>query len=140
MGKEVAVAGCSFKASITTGSISAQCSTSTTPSQYDKAGGKGIFFDKITVTIASGASVTLAGPPPGAVSPSGTLASSATIDISGTGDNVLDGSGKKAVLKGDNGSKTISFTFPAPNGATVGYGVNVKVEVDNPGQDKVIAL
>ena len=84
--------------------------------------------------------MTLAGPPPGAVSPSGTLASSATIDISGTGDNVLDSSGKKAVLKGDNGSKTISFTFPAPNGATVGYGVNVKVEVDSPGQDKVIAL
>ena len=102
-------------------------------------GGNGVFFDKITVTIPSGASVTLISPPPSATSPSGQLMAPDTIDISGTADNVLSG-GKKAVLKGDNGSKAITFTFPGPNSSTVPYSVTVKVEVDKPGQTDVIAL
>lgn len=139
MGKELAVKGCTFKASINPGTISANCSTSTTPSADVLVGANGVFFDKITVTIPSGASVTLTSPPPSATSPSGQLMAPDTIDISGTADNVLSG-GKKAVLKGDNGTKTVTFTFPGPQGTQVPYGVSVKVEVDNPGQTDVIAL
>ena len=141
MGKELAIKGCTFKASINPGTISANCSTSTTPSKdvLDIGSGNGVFFDKITVEIPSGASVTLPSPPPSATSPSGQLMAPATIDISGTADNVLRGN-KKAVLKGDSGTKTITFTFPAPNGATTTFGVSVKVEVDDPGQTDVIAL
>lgn len=139
MGKELAVKGCTFKASINPGTISANCSTSTTPSADVLVSGNGVFFDKITVTIPSGASVTLTSPPPSATSLSGQLMAPDTIDISGTADNVLSG-GKKAVLKGDNGSKAITFTFPGPNSSIVPYPVTVKIEVDNPGQTDVIAL
>lgn len=140
MGKELAVQGCTFKASVTTGSISAQCSTTTPPSTSDLASNKGIYFDKVTVIVPQGSTVTLLTPPPGATSPTGTLTTADTIDIDGTGDNILDSSGNKALLKGDSGHKTITFTFPAPNGTTVPYGVDVTVEVDDSGQDKVIAL
>lgn len=139
MGKEVAVKGCTFKASITPGTISANCSTTTQPANDILVSSKGVFFDKITVTIPSGSSVTLLAPPPSATSPSGQLMAPGTVDISGTGSNVLR-SNKKAVLKGDNGSKAITFTFPGPNGSTVPYPVTVKVEVNNPGQTDVIAL
>lgn len=140
MGKELAVQGCTFKASISPGTISASCSTSTPASTAVLVNSKGVYFDKITVIVPSGTSVTLVSPPPGATSPSGTLLAAGTIDISATGSNVLDGSGKKAVLKGDNGSKSLTFTFPAPEGSTTTFAVNVKVEVDNPGQTDVIAL
>ena len=136
---ELAVQGCTFKASITPGSISAQCSTTTVPSSSVLVSNKGVFFDKITVTIPSGSSVTLIAPPAGATSPTGNLLAPDTIDISGTASNVLSG-GKKAVLKGDNGSKAITFTFPGPQGAQVPSPVTVKVEVDDPGQTDVIAL
>lgn len=144
MGKELAVKGCTFKASINPGTISANCSTITVPSADVLTGSSGVFssgafFDKITVIIPSGASVTLLSPPPSAVSPSGQLMVPDTIDISGTAADVLSG-GKKAVLKGDSGTKTISFTFPGLQGTQVPYGVSVKVEVDNPGQTDVIAL
>lgn len=139
MGKEFAVKGCTFKASITPGTISANCSTTTQPANDILVSNKGVFFDKITVTIPSGSSVTLLAPPPSATSPSGQLMAPGTVDISGTGSNVLR-SNKKAVLKGDNGSKAITFTFPGPNGSTVPYPVTVKVEVNNPGQTDVIAL
>lgn len=136
---ELAVQGCTFKASITPGSISAQCSTTTAPSSDVLVSNKGVFFDKITVTIPSGSSVTLTAPPTGATSPTGNLLAPDTIDISGTASNVLSGN-KKAVLKGDNGSKAITFTFPGPQGSQVPSPVTVKVEVDDPGQTDVIAL
>lgn len=139
MGKELAVKGCTFKASINPGTISANCSTTTVPSADVLIGSNGAFFDKITVTIPSGASVKLPSPPPSAVSPSGQLMAPDTIDISGTAADILSGD-KKAVLKGDSGTKTISFTFPGPQGTQVPYGVSVKVEVDDPGQTDVIAL
>lgn len=140
MGKELVVKGCTFKASISPGSITANCSTTTQPSDDDLVSGKGIYFDKITVTIPTGASVKLPSPPSGATSSTGQLMAPDTIDIKGTANDVLDGNGNKAVLKGDNGSKTVTFTFPAPQGTVTTYGVNVKVEVDNPGQTDVIAL
>lgn len=139
MGKELAVKGCTFKASISPGTISAQCSTTTQPSADVLVSSKGIYFDKITVTVPSGSSVTLPSPPAGATAPSGQLMAPDTIDIAGTAADILSGN-KKAVLKGDNGSKAITFTFPGPNGAQVPSPVTVKVEVDDPGQTDVIAL
>ena len=139
MGKELAVNGCTFKASISPGTISAQCSATSQPSTDVLVSNKGVYFEKITVMVPSGTSVVLPSPPAGATAPSGQLMAPDTIDITGTADNVLSG-GKKAVLKGDNGSKSITFTFPGPNGSQVPSPVTVKVEVDDPGQTDVIAL
>ena len=137
---ELANKSAQYKATITGGTITASLSAVSQPSQDVLAPeGQGVFFDKITVQVASGASVVLSSPPPSATSPNGTLAASATVDISGTATNITS-NGKPAVQKGDSGNKVITFTFPGPNGSTVPYGVNVKVEVDNPGQTDVIAL
>lgn len=137
---ELAAKGCTFKATISPGSINASCSAASQPASDKLVGSNGIYFDKITVTVASGASVALTSPPPGATSPTGQLMAPDTIDIAGTAGDILDSNDKKAVQKGDNGHKTLTFTFPAPNGATTTYGVDVTVEVDDPGQTDVIAL
>jgi len=139
MGKELAVQGCTFKASITPGTISANCSATSQPANDILVSNKGVCFNKITVMVPSGSRVTLPAPPSGATSPSGQLLAPGSIDITGTGSNILRSS-QKAVLKGDNGSKSLTFTFPGPNGTQVPSPVNVKVEVDNPGQTDVIAL
>lgn len=138
---ELATSSCSFKASLETGkgSIEAELSTETQPSQKVEAG-SGVFFDKVTVTVASGASVVLTTPPEGAISPTGQLMAPDTIDIAGTADNITDSSGKSALQKGDKGDKELTFTFPAPNGATTTSSVKVIVEIDDAGQSNVIAL
>lgn len=138
---ELAVKGCSFEASLDTGqgSISATLSTATTPSKDVLVNNKGVFFDKITVTVASGSSVTLTSPPPGATSNEGKLLVSDTIDISGTAGDILDAGGNKAVQKDDDGSKSLTFTFPAPQGAVTTYSVNVTVKVSDAGQTDVTA-
>lgn len=138
---ELAVQGCSFEASLDTGqgSISATLSAVSVPSTDVLVNNKGVFFDKITVMVATGSSVTLTSPPPGATSPSGQLLVSDTIDISGTADNILDAGGNKAVQKDDDGSKKLTFTFPAPQGAVTTYSVNVTVKVSDAGQTDVTA-
>ena len=139
---ELAVQGCKFSPSLDTGvgTINANLSTSTTPSNVNLVNSNGIFFDKITVNVPAGSSVALTTPPSGATSSTGQLMTADTIDISGTADNILDENGKKAVQKGDKGSKSITFTFPAPNGGTVPYAVNVTAEVTDAGQTDVTAL
>ena len=141
---ELAVLGCSFKASISpavgsaiTANLSA--SPSTPPSTDNFVGNNGIYFDKVTAIVASGATVVLNTPPAGATSPSGTLATPATINISGTASNILDSSDKIALQKGDKGSNTITFTFPAPNGTTVPFAVVVTAEISDAGQTDVTA-
>jgi hypothetical protein len=141
---ELAVLGCEFKASISpavgskiTASLSA--SPSTPPSTDNFVESNGIYFDKVTAIVASGATVVLNTPPAGATSPSGTLTASDTIDISGTASNILDSSDKKALQKGDKGSKVLTFTFPAPNGTTVPFGVEVTAEISDAGQTDVTA-
>lgn len=155
---EVAVQGCTFKASLNDGegTISPSSLTaSSQPSNKDFAivsesievegeiivieSDKGIYFNKITVTVASGTTVTVTSPPASATSSTGTLITPDTIDITGTADNVLDSSNNKAVQKGDKGSKELTFTFPAPQGAVVTGQYNVTVEVDSAGQTDVIA-
>jgi len=120
-------------------SISASLSAISQPSSDVLAGGAGVFFDKITVQVPSGSSVTLSSPPPGATAPSGQLMTPDTIDISGTASSITSGD-KPAVQKGDKGSKKISFIFPGPNGAQVPYPVNVTAEVSDAGQTDVVAL
>lgn len=139
MGKELAVQGCTFKASLTSGSITANCSATSQPANDVLVSNKGVYFNKVTVQVPTGSRVTLPAPPSGATSPSGQLMTPGSIDITGTGSNILRSS-QKAVLKGDNGSKSLTFTFPGPNGSQVPSPVTVKVEVDNPGQTDVIAL
>ena len=143
---EVAVQGCTFKASLNAGegTISpSSLTTSSQPSDKDFAvvseSDKGIYFDKVTVTVASGTTVTVTSPPETATSTTGTLMSPDTIDIEGTADNILDSNGKKAVQKGDKGSKSLTFTFPAPQGAVTTGDYEVTVEVDDAGQTDVIA-
>ena len=141
---ELAVLGCSFEASISpavgsgiTADLSA--SPSTPPSTDNFVGDNGIYFDKVTAIVASGATVVLNTPPAGATSPSGVLSAPATIDINGTVSNVLDSSDKKALQKGDKGSNSITFTFPAPNGTTVTSPVVVTAEISDAGQTDVTA-
>ena len=143
---ELAVQGCTFKASLDTGvgTISpSSLTTNTQPSNKDFAivsdSDKGIYFDKITVTVASGTTVNVASPPATATSTTGNLLNPDTIDIEGTADNILDSDNKKAVQKGNKGSKDLTFTFPAPQGAVVTGKYKVTVEVDDAGQNKIIA-
>ena len=143
---EVAVQGCTFKASLNTGEGTISPSSLTASSQpSDKnfaivsESDKGIYFNKVTVTVASGTTVTVTSPPETATSPTGTLMLSDTIDIDGTADNVLDSNDNKAVQKGDKGSKSLTFTFPAPQGAVTTGDYEVTVEVDDAGQTDVIA-
>lgn len=137
MGKELAVQGCTFKISSTMGQISAASLQATSqPSQNIACNGKGVYFDKVTVAISS-ATITAA---VAGTTGKGTLASG-SLDISGTGANILE-SNKKAVLKGDKGTKTINFIFTTTSTppSTTPVPVPVTIEVDNPGQTDVIAL
>lgn len=138
---EIAVAGCSFSASIdsTLGTISALLSTSTQPSNKVLIQDKGVHKDKITVMLGTGSSVILTVQPPGAASPTGVLLDPQTIDIEGTADNVLV-EDKSAVQKNDEGTDSITFYFPDPNGTpTITSDVDVTVKVSNAGQSVVIA-
>lgn len=142
---ELAVQGCVFKASLDVGAgtiAPSSLTTITQPSSKDfciNETDKGIYFEKITVTVGSGTTVTVTTPPSSATSPTGTLMSPDTIDINGTADNILDSNDKKAVQKGDKGSKSLTFTFPASNSSTVTGNYNVTVEVNDAGQTDVIA-
>lgn len=139
---EIAVKGCIFQASLDTGvgTITAGLSTTTEGSNKVAVDSKGVYFEKITVTIASGSSVVLNSIPTGASSNTGTLKTSDTIDISGTADNILDSRSEVAVQKNDSGSKVLTFTFPTSTSPyEMTYPVNVTVKVSDAGQTYVIA-
>lgn len=143
---ELAVKGCTIEASLEEGkgTISASPLTVTNqPSDKNFVGDNGIYFDKITVQIPATTTVTLTPQPSEASSPTSIpLGASETIDISGTADNILNGSDKKAVQQGDDGSKTITFKFmntSSPPSPTVEVGVKVIVKVTDAGQTAVIA-
>lgn len=139
---EVAVKGCIFQAYLDTGvgTITAGLSTTTRESDKVAVDSKGVYFDKITVTVASGSSVVLSSIPPGASANTGTLASPDTIDIMGTASNILDSRSDMAVQKNDSGSKVLTFTFPTgSNPPTMTYPVKVNVKVADAGQLYVVA-
>ena len=143
---ELAVLGCTVKASLEegTGSITASPQITTSPSSDNFVGNKGIYFDKVSVMIPSGTKVTLSTPPAGASSPTSIpLVAPATIDIKGTADNILDSSDKKALQKDDEGSDTITFNFldtASPPTPSISKGVKVIVKITDAGQTDVIAL
>lgn len=140
---EIAVKGCIFQASLDpgVGTITAGLSTTTKESDKVAVDSKGVYFEKITVTVASGSSVVLNSPPSGAGSNTGTLAQADTIDIMGTANNILDSKSSKAVQKDDSGSKVLTFTFPTSTTppSTMTYPVNVTVKVLDAGQLYVVA-
>lgn len=139
---EIAVKGCTFQASLDTGTgtINALLSTTTKESEKILVDAKGVYFEKITVTVGAGTTVVLNTPPSGASSPNGVLNAPDTIDIQGTASNVLDSASNKAVQKDDKGSKMITFTFPTSSSPyTMTYPVNVTVKVLDSAQTNVIA-
>jgi len=142
----LAVQGCTVEASLETGkgSITTSPQITTSPSSDNFADNKGIYFDKVSVMIPSGTTVTLTPPPAGASSPTSipTVAPS-TIDIKGTADNILDSSDKKALQQDDEGSDTITFTFldtASPPTPSITQGVKVIVKITDAGQTVVEAL
>lgn len=137
MGKEIAVLGCKFKISSTMGTISAASLQATSqPSQNVSVSGKGVYFDKITVAIAT---AKISAVVPGTTG-TGVLASG-SVDITATGSNITE-SNKKVALKGDKGTKTINFTFTTTStpASTTPVPVPVTIEIGDPGQTDVIAL
>lgn len=143
---ELAVQGCTVQASLETGkgSITTSPQITTSPSSDNFADNKGIYFDKVSVMIPSGTTVTLTTPPAGASSPTSIpLIDPATIDIDGTADNILDSSDKKALQKDDEGSDTITFNFldtASPPTPSISQGVKVIVKITDAGQTNVVAL
>lgn len=139
---EITVKGCIFQAYLDTGvgTITAGLSTTTKESNKVAVDSKGVYFEKITVTVASGSSVVLNSIPPGASENTGTLAKADTIDIIGTANNILDSKSNVAVQKDDSGSKVLTFTFPTgSNPPTTTYPVKVNVKVADSGQLYVVA-
>lgn len=136
---ELAVSGCTLTATCELGQFSAtSVLPGNTPSTNVSVNSKGVFFDKITAVITAGVLVP-AEPVPGTTN-SGVLATG-SVDISGTASNILDASGNKAVQKGDNGKKSLTFVFTTtttPPG-TLNKDYEIKVEVTNAGQTDVIA-
>lgn len=139
---ELTVKGCTLTATVDTSDGTLTCSPTESstklPSDYCKVNGKGIYFEKVVAQITS-ASILALSPPSGATSPTGTFTGQETIDIKGTAEYVLE-EGKKAVQKGDKGSKKITFIFPAQGGGTVTGSYEVTVEVTDAGQTDVTAL
>lgn len=118
---ELAVLGCTVD--ITSGQTATAKSITTSPSSNILVNGKGVYFGDIDVLLTaisfvSGETFTCA---------------SGTITISGTGSNVLEET-KKAVLKGDSGSKELMFT-----GVSTGTQVPaiVTVKITDAGQTDV---
>ena len=137
---ELAVQGCSLKISSTAGDISAvSVVPSNSPSSDNLINNKGVFFDKITAQITI-ATITPTTPIAGTTN-TGILASD-SIDILGTANNVLDSNNKKAVQKGDKGTKTCTFLFtitPPATPPTTPVDLPVTIEVEDTGQTDVIA-
>lgn len=120
----IAVQGCTI--SIDTVGVAGviHVTTGVTPSDEILIDNKGVWFDKINVTLDAGATYN-----------GGTLSSPASWDISGTADNVLN-EGKKAVQEGDNGESAL-LSFPMSSGGA--QQTKVKAKITNAGQDVVIA-
>lgn len=126
---ELAVQGCTVTATSESGTVSALMSLSLS-SQDILVSNKGVYFDKITVTLLSGTTVTTS-------AGTGTLVAPTPIDINGTASNILE-SGKKAVQKNDSGNNSsVNFMFPY---STSPVPIPIKVEVTDAGQTDVIAL
>ena len=119
---ELAVKGCTVE--ITSGQSASNIQITTAPSSDNSVGDDGIYFGDIDVMLTS-------------VTQGNLLCPSGTLTISGTQSDVLNSSDEKAVQKGDNGTKTITFTDQS-TGATTD--LPVTIEIKDAGQTDVIAL
>lgn len=119
---ELAVLGCTVD--ITSGQTATAKSITTSPSSDILVNGKGVYFGDIDVLLTA---ITYTTPAEVFACTEG------TITISGSGSDVLEGT-KKAVLKGDSGSKELMFT-----GVSTGtqVTVTVTVKITNAGQTDV---
>lgn len=136
---EVTVQGCTLTISSTAGAISAvSVQPSNLPSTDVLVNNKGVFFYKIVAQITT-ATITPTTPIAGTTN-TGILASG-SLDINGTASNILDANSKKAVQKGDKGTKSFDFTFTTtstpPSTTTVSLPVTITVTDSN--QTDVIA-
>lgn len=122
----VAVLGCTI--SIDTAGVlgNIHVTVGKTPSSDVLVENKGVWFDKINVTLDAGATYN-----------GGTLKASASWDITGTASNILSG-GKKAVTKDDSGTSAV-LSFVTTSSPPVTYTTTVKAKVSDANQDKVIA-
>ena len=118
---DIAVLGCTV--SITSGQTASAKTITTVPSTDVLVGTKGVYFGSVDVLLVQ--------PSQGAFT-----TASATITINGTGSNVLDANGNKAVLKGDTGSSMVTLTNP-DSGATITPTITVRI--DDAGQTDVSA-
>lgn len=138
MSKAIAVDGCTLQYSLDTGmgTVSVSSATITPPTGKVKCKGKVAFHNKLTVIISQ-SSVVLTASPAGAVSPtSAAQPAPATINISGTSSKAKT-MGDSFVLEGDEGSVSISYLFPGPNGTQVSSSVTVHAKVSDAGQSVV---
>ena len=136
MSKLIAVQGCTFKYEPTPSGSVALVATAVPATGKDLSGGNRAHVDKITINVISG-TVTLneiptASPP--ASSNEGTVPAG-VITINGTSQKSTS-TGKKFVLKGDNGSATFQCIFPSSTYPyTTTAAVTIKATVDNTNQN-----
>lgn len=117
---ELAVLGCTV--SIISEQTATTISITTPPSSDIAVNGKGVYFGDIDVALT-------------AITAGSFTCAEGTITIEATGANVLEGA-KKAVLKGDSGTKTLTFT-ESSSGTTME--ISVTVQVTDAGQTDVDA-
>lgn len=136
----IAVKGCTLKIfssdSTLTGNV--DVAPFCFPSNDVSVNDNGVFFDKITALV-TGLEITPTVIPEGTTG-KGTLVTD-TIDIQGTGSNILDSGNHKAVLEGDKGTKTCTFIFMTTSSppSEVPLLYSVTVEVQRAGQSDVNA-
>lgn len=124
MSAPLAVDGCELE-DVTGGGI---VTVTSVPSDNVFAGGKGVFFGTLNVSVTGsngGGSI-------------GDNNGTGTGTINGTGLNVCDGSGKPALLEGDTGTAYVSGTSEEGD-ETVGP-VPITICIKKAAQDVVIAL
>ena len=122
MANNVAVDGCELEDTTGGGSVSVDSS----PSDSDFAGGKGIFFGTINISVS--------GSDGGGKFTDKNGAGSGT--LTGTGSNILNANGEPAVLEGDTADIIVNGT----SGSYTQPPATVTVKVKSAGQDVVIAL
>lgn len=133
-----AVQGCTITYSVDGGTVSV-VSTVSPASSKTSSGGNKFYHDKITIAVNMGTSVVLSTPPASAASGSGTLTTPGTITIDASTQKATT-SGKGFVCKGDEGSATFTFAFPAASGTgTVPGSVEITAKVSDASQNVVNA-
>lgn len=127
MGKSIVVKGCTLE--ISSGGSGPEPTVDSSPSDNVLVNGKGVFFEEIKFSVSG---VTAGDIANADGEGSGT--------IKGTGASILDASGNKVVLEGDESAEiTVNGTKPSQSGPVSASG-KIKVKVSKAGQTDVVAL